>query len=47
MAINENRLKELLHGVRMALGNILNLTEQEMQKAARAIEEVFEDKKDV
>ena len=43
MAINENRLKEVFHGIRMALGSVLNLSEQEMKSAAQAIEAVFSD----
>jgi hypothetical protein len=43
MAINENKLKELLYGLRSILGEMLNSSVAEMERAAEQIEEVFND----
>lgn len=42
MAINESKLKELLHGIREVLGSVLNSTEAEVKKAIDMVEGVFE-----
>ena len=48
MAIDENKLRELLYGIRAILGAALNSSVAEMERAAEQIEGVFiEDKKNV
>lgn len=42
MSINEDKLKELLHGIRLTLGTVMNFGEKEMKSAADMIEKVFE-----